>query len=127
MFPVFYAFRVLWAGIFHWGQRPAVINVDPDLEKTIRITENQQRGTTHRHNFTMNSTAAANLCGDYCALNAHADLQQVCQFYSTFIVSLSTDHNLKYILGPVAMKAILDDMSNMSNDTHSSMPSLEYP
>jgi hypothetical protein len=127
MFPVFYASRVLWAGILHWGQRPAVVNAVPNLEKTIRITENQQQGTTHRHDFTVNSAAAANRCGDYCALNAHADLQLVRQFYSTFVVFLSTDHNLKNISGPVATKAILDDMSDMSNDTHSSMPSLEYP
>jgi hypothetical protein len=62
MFPVFYAFRVLWAGILHWGQRPAVVNAVPNLEKTIRITENQQQGTTHRHDFTVNSAAAANCC-----------------------------------------------------------------
>ncbi|KIM74936.1 hypothetical protein PILCRDRAFT_14000 [Piloderma croceum F 1598] len=91
------AFRALFTQIYYWALPSTVVDTSADVEKGINVTENQQRGTTHSHCFTADSALALNPSGDYGYL-------------------------ARTPFSPT-MKLYRDDLSD---DSYSSMPSLEW-
>jgi hypothetical protein len=94
-----------------------------DVEKGICVMENQQRGTAHVHHFTIGSVSSLNPSGGYGAYDDHVNYQRVRQSYCISVPRMLIMY-VKYISCNMATNLYCDDLSN---DSNSSMPSLEWP
>lgn len=119
MVPVLRAFRALLTRIYYWGPRPTFLEASANVEKGIGITENQQRGTTHIHPFTVNSTVVLNLRG----FRDHVSSQLVSLSYRVLLLFILIVPP-QYISCDTPTNLYRDDLSDRS---FSSMPPLEWP
>lgn len=105
--------------IYNWVGLSTVVKGSANVEKGMNIAENQQCGTTHCHSFVANSVPALNICGNYGACDSH---QWVGGFYCISVPFMLTTAP-KHISCSTALDLYRDDLSN---DSYSSMPSLEW-